>query len=120
MSEDTSLAIERAREGADAWSDVARYQRGANPDHADFYVIAGELVQTVAALQDMTQVLRRQVEGYAEGRDVYDDLQQMDPKLRLAEAAGYLLLTRDALETVYKRANAFWSAIGHIGVQVPS
>jgi hypothetical protein len=118
MSEDISLAVPRATEGADAWSDVARYQRGADPDHSDFYAIAGEMVQTLVALQGTADVLRRQVESYAEGRAVYDDSGQVKPRLRLAEAAGCLLLTRDALGAAAKRANAFWSAIGHIGVEV--
>jgi hypothetical protein len=70
------------------------------------------------ALQGTADVLRRQVESYAEGRAVYDDSGQVKQRLRLAEAAGCLLLARDALGAAAKRANAFWSAIGHIGVEV--
>ncbi|WP_239028567.1 hypothetical protein [Pseudonocardia acidicola] len=118
--EDYSLAVARARDGAEAWTDVVRYQRGAVPDHTDLYALAGELVQTLYALQDLAVVLRGQVAGYAAGRAVYDDCHQVDPARRLAEAAGLLALTRDALGVAGQRASGFWSAIGHIGVEVPS
>ena len=54
----------RGRHGR--WEDAVRLQRWATPDHADFYALAGEMVATLHALDDLAQVLRRQVAGYAD------------------------------------------------------
>ena len=113
------VAVQHAETGAAAWRTVARAQRVAAPDHADFYAVAGELVETLHALQDVASVLRRQVAGYGEGRRVYDDSATVDPALRLATAADRLELLRVALDPACEHANAFWSQIGHIGVEVP-
>ena len=48
-----------------AWEDVVRLQRWAVADHADFYALAGLMVGTLYALEDLTGVLERQVAGYA-------------------------------------------------------
>ncbi len=67
-------------------------------------------------------MLRRQVAGYAvaqqaRGRQVYDDTRQIDPARRLAEAGTDLDLLADRLRSAERAANAFWSGIGHLGVE---
>ena len=52
--------------GTAAWEDAVRLQRWATADHADFYALAGEMVATLYALDDLAQVLGRQVAGYAD------------------------------------------------------
>src|SRR4051794_6771878 len=84
---DTTEAVTRAEAGVSGWEDAVRLQRWATPDHADFYALAGEIVATLHALDDLARVLRRQVAGYADGRAVYDDTRQRDPRQRLAEVA---------------------------------
>ena len=111
------LALVRAEEGTDAWSDVARYQRWATPDHADFYALAGELTSTLHAFEDLTGVLVSQAAGYATSRHVYDDTRTVDPAARLADAVAQLRQARTGLRTAATAVNEFWSAIGHIGIE---
>lgn len=103
---------------AQEWQAAVTAQRVAIPDHAHFYALAAEMVPTLHALQDLANVLRRQVTGYADGRAVYDDSRQVDPVLRLAQAAEQLALLRDRLAAAQDYANGFWSAISHIGIEV--
>jgi hypothetical protein len=108
----------RAERGTGAWEDTARLQRWATPDHADFYALAGEVVATLYALDDLAQVLRRQVAGYGQGRPVYDDTYgRVDPAVRLAAAVAELDGLRGLVQAAQVPANRFWSAIGHIGVE---
>ncbi len=116
--DDRPLALVRAEEGMDAWEDVARYQRWADPDHATIYALAGELTSTLHAFEDMTAVLVDQVAGYANGRQLYDDTRSVDPAVRLADAIVQLRQARTGLRTAAVALNEFWSAIGHIGVEV--
>src|SRR3954464_15780325 len=91
--DDTSAgaeAVARAEAGAAGWEDAVRLQRWATPDHADFYALAGEIVSTLYALDDLAQVLRRQVAAYEQGRRIYDDPRRVDPAVRLAEAVAEL------------------------------
>jgi hypothetical protein len=118
-------AAGRAERGTAAWEDAARLQRWATADHADFYALAGEVVASLYALDDLAQVLGRQVAGYADtqrtrGRVVYDDTGRIDPMVRLVAAVEALAATRDALATATRAANEFWSAVGHIGTQADS
>lgn len=109
--------VVRAEDGADAWSDVVRHQRWATPDHTVFYGLAGDALSTLHALKDLTHVLGEQVAGYAHGRVLYDDTRTMDPAERLADAAAQLDTAHAALGTAATAVNAFWSGIGHIGVE---
>jgi hypothetical protein len=111
-------AAVRAEAGAEAWEDGARLQRWAPPNHAEFYALAGELVRTLSALDDLARVLGRQVAGYAQGRAVYDDTREVDPRVRLTDAVAELVQVSAALVVADRAANRFWSAIGHIGVDV--
>lgn len=110
-------ALVRAEDGSDAWSDVARHQRWAAPDHADFYALAGELTTTLYAFEDLSGVLVAQVAGYATGRRLYDDTRTVDPAARLADAVAQLRQARNELRTAAGAVNEFWSTIGHIGVE---
>ncbi len=114
----------RAEAGTNGWEDVVRLQRWAAPDHADFYVLAGEVVSTLYALEDLARVLGRQVTGYADtqaqrGRLVYDDTREKDPRHRLVAAAAELDDFVDHLWRAERAANAFWSEIGRVGVELP-
>jgi hypothetical protein len=114
-SRDTAAG--RAETGTAAWEDAVRLQRWATPDHADFYALGCEIVATLHGLEDLARVLRGQVAGYGTGRAVYDDTRQYDPRQRLADAATNLEILADALGSAERAANAFWSGIGHIGVE---
>jgi hypothetical protein len=111
-----SHAVLRAESGADAWREVVHAQRVATPDHADFYALAGEMVETLRVLDSLVGVLAGQVAGYGGGRAVYDD-ESADPAYRLRSAVLALVVTRDELAQAERAANEFWSAIGHIGVE---
>lgn len=115
--EQRSPALDRAAEGTDGWEQAARHQRHAAPDHADFYALAGEIVTTLHALDDLAETLAGQVAGYAQGRPVYDDTRTVDPAARLAEATALLRDTRTGVRAAAHAANRFWSAIGHIGTE---
>ena len=115
--EHSSRAVRRAEAGAQAWADAARLQLVAAADHGDFYLLGAALVPTLYAVEDLAVVLRRQCAGYGRGRALYDDSGEVDPAVRLAAAAEHLARVRGALADAHRHANAFWSAIGHIGVQ---
>jgi len=117
-------AAQRAEAGADAWKDAARLQLSATPDHAAFYALAGEMVATLHALDDLVRVLRAQVAGYVQaqrlrGRTMYDDTRTVDPAERLEVAVAVVQLDKvtSATVTATNWVNLFWSAIGHIGVE---
>jgi hypothetical protein len=92
---------------------VARAEAG---DHGDFYLLGAALEPSLHALEDLAVVLRRQVYGYGRGRELYDDSGEVNPAVRLAEAAEHLAHVRGALDDAHRQANAFWSAIGDIGL----
>jgi hypothetical protein len=83
-------------------------------NHTDFYALAAEMVVTLQAFDDLAQVLRWQVAGYAHGPTLYDDTHTVDPAVRLSEAAVEL---GRLIEYGQAPSNRFWSAIGHIGVE---
>lgn len=118
--DDRAPAVARAEQATDGWEDVAHLQRWAGPDHADFYALAGELVRTLHAIEDLTQVLAAQVARYATGRTLYDDTRSVDPATRLADAVEQLRAARAGVAAAESRFNEFWSTIGHIGVEVPT
>ena len=120
-----SAAVTDAESGAQAWRAwraAARVQRSARVGHSDFYAIAGCLVETVQAVQDLAQGLAGHVRGYATGLPpelrVYDDTRTFPPQQRLEQAAIELEAVAAHLGQAGFRANGFWSAIGHIGVEV--
>jgi hypothetical protein len=115
-------AVARGEAGVAAWEDVVRLQRWAVADHADFYALAGLMVGTLYALEDLSGVLERQVAGYrqtqqAQGLQLYDDTRQVDPAERLQTAVAALQQVHRAVESAADWANRFWTAIGHIGTE---
>lgn len=115
--DDRPAAVAAAETGADGWTEVARHQRWADADHADFYSIAGDALATIHALEDLTEILAGQVAAYGEGRAVYDDSHVVDPAVRLADAVAQLRAAHAALRQASQAVNEFWSAMGHVGVR---
>ena len=60
-------ALRSAEAAATAWAETVEHQQQATPRHADFYALAGEMVATLYALDDLTVVLAGQVGGYGAG-----------------------------------------------------
>ncbi|MBN9113178.1 MAG: hypothetical protein J0I34_30885 [Pseudonocardia sp.] len=113
---DERPAVRQAEAGAQAWRAVVHAQGSADPEHADFYAIAGELVDTLAAVAALAEVLARQVEQYGEGRPVYDDSRVVDPHELLYAAAADMHELAVRAREADRVVNTFWSRISHIGV----
>lgn len=104
-----------AEKGAQQWRAATVVQRSAEPDHAEFYALAGELVDTLRAIEQLAGVLMRQVNDYGAGRRLYDD-QCANPRARLRAAGLRLAELRQHAAAAEQAANEFWSAISHIGL----
>ena len=119
-----SRVVARAESGSAGWREAARLQLRASARHEDFYGLAGELVTTLHALDDLVGVLARQVACYGSTARgvVYDDSRHerrpVDPTMRLRQAAGHLDHARAVLVDAAGAVTAAWSAIGHIGVDL--
>ncbi len=111
-------AVRSADAAATVWAEAVRHQQSAPASHADFYALAAHLVATLYALDDVAVLLSSQVGCYGQDRTLYDDTRTLDAADRLADAVDCLHRVHDALETTAVAANEFWSAIGHIGVEV--
>ena len=61
-------ALRSAEAASTGWAETVEHQQQATPRHADFYALAGEMVATFHALDDLTVVLAAQVGGYGQGR----------------------------------------------------
>lgn len=112
----TGRAVETAERAAQAWRAAVHEQLGAEPDHGDFYAIAGELVDTLRSLESLAAVLARQVAGYGEGRVLRDD-EGGDPAARLVDAAWQVRALVAHLGVAEWTANRFWSEIGRVAVE---
>ncbi|WP_103384767.1 hypothetical protein [Pseudonocardia dioxanivorans] len=112
-------AVREAAAGAKAWRAAVRAQRMAEPDHADFYAMAADIVDTLAALAGLAEVMGWQVARYGDTRPVYDDTRVFDPRERLDLAALDLNALASRLHEADRVVNAFWSRIGHIGIDWP-
>jgi hypothetical protein len=110
-------SAEHADAGTAAWQATAGTQSWASSRHEDFYVLAGEITQTLYALDDVAATLARQTESYGIGREIYDDTRTANPYARLATAVEHLEQLRGHLHAAQREANGYWSAIGHIGVE---
>ncbi|MBN9113495.1 MAG: hypothetical protein J0I34_32520 [Pseudonocardia sp.] len=117
---DTPEAVREAAAGAKAWRAAVRAQRTAEPDHADFYAMTADVVDTLAAVAGLAEVLAWQVAHYGDTRPVYDDTGVVDPRERLDAAAMDLHELAASLRSADRIANTFWSRIGHIGVDTPA
>lgn len=107
-------ATSYASEGANAWRQAVHAQISAPATHSDFYALAADLVDNLRSFDGLLGVLARQVRGYANGRELYDDA-DVDPQERLQVAGQHLAAARQRLAEAERAANEFWSAIGHIG-----
>lgn len=113
-------AVAAAANGARWWSIATRTQRAVPTetlDHADFYDLAAELVSTLRALGDLADALARQAGQYGRGRRLRDDAGK-DPTVRLARAMAEASSLRVALATAVCDGERFWSAIGHVGLEL--
>lgn len=117
MSSPRSAAVAHAETGAEQGRAAAVEQRTAPLDHADFYALAAEAVQTLRALEGLARVLARQVSEYDKGRLLYDDTGRVGPPERLSAASAALGTLASLLADADRQANVFWSHIGHIGVE---
>jgi hypothetical protein len=113
---DTPEAVREAAQGSKAWRAAVRAQRTAEPDHADFYAMTADVVDTLAAVAGLAEVLAWQVAHYGDTRPVYDDTGVVDARERLDAAAMDLHELAASLRNADRIANTFWSRIGHIGV----
>ncbi|MBN9113696.1 MAG: hypothetical protein J0I34_33595 [Pseudonocardia sp.] len=113
---DTPEAVREARAGAKSWRTAVLSQRTAVPDHADFYAMTADVVDTLAAVAGLAEVLAWQVAHYGDTRPVYDDSRVVDPRERLDAAAMDLHELAACLRGADQVANTFWSRISHIGV----
>ncbi|RTL61295.1 MAG: hypothetical protein EKK42_35560 [Pseudonocardiaceae bacterium] len=113
---DTPEAVREARAGAKAWRATVLAQRTAEPDHADFYAMTADVVDTLSAMASLAEVWAWQVAHYGDTRPVYDDSRVVDPRERLDAAAMDLHELAARLRSADQIANTFWSRISHIGV----
>lgn len=117
MSDDESVASYQAGRARDLWEEAVRIERTADPEHGTWYAIAGEMVGTLQALQSMTTLIANRLASYDEGRTVLDD-EGRDPAARLDECNAQLTELEAILLSADSAANAFWSSVGHVGVEV--
>lgn len=114
----TPEAVREVAAGAKAWRAAVHAQRTAEPDHADLYAMTADLVDTLAAVAGLAEVLAWQVARYGDTHRVYDDSGVVDPLERLDAAALDLHELAARVRAADRVANTFWSRIGHIGVHV--
>lgn len=110
-------ASEQAERARDMWEEAVRIERTADPEHEEWYRIAGEMVGTLRALQSMASLLGDRVSAYDQNRIVRDDA-GVDPAVRLDECHSLLVELETVLGSAESSANGFWSSVGHIGVEV--
>ena len=113
-------AVTAAVAAAHWWQAAASAQRGVRGEaleHADFYDLAAELVTTLRSLEDLAEVLAGQVGHYGIGRSLRDDTGG-DPRARLVRAVGEVAALRVSLSGAATEAERFWSAVGHIGLDL--
>lgn len=110
-------AVELAGAARDSWEEAVRVERTADPDHGEWYSIGGELLGTLRAVEDMTRLLSQRITRYGDDRILRDDEGQ-DPEQRITEAVEELAALSGHLWAAGESANVFWSAIGHVAVEV--
>jgi hypothetical protein len=113
--------VAAAQTGARWWSTAATAQRMTRTealDHAGFYDLAAELVATLRSLEDLADTLAGQVAGYGTGRRLRDDT-GADPAARLGRAVAEATGLRINLAAAVADGERFWSAVGHIGLDLP-
>lgn len=118
------IAVRFADAGSLAWQRVVHTQRLSHPDHADFYALAGELVDTLRALDALAGLLAGQTADYpgtvtAAGGHVDDD-EWAPAGHRIRSAVLALAETRQALSAAERAAGTYWSAISHVRIAAGS
>jgi hypothetical protein len=116
-----SGAAAAGENGARWWATAARVQRATRSealDHAEFYDLAAELVATLRTLEDLADTLARQSAGYGTGRRLRDDAGG-DPAERLGRAVAEASALRIDLAAALRDGERFWSAVGHVGLELP-
>lgn len=109
-------AVAAAGRGTRAWRSVVVTQAAA--DEPGFHDLAGEVLDTVRALELVVGVLLRQVHAYGDGLVFCDDEGQ-NPTERLIAVAACLADLHCALGRADRAASGLWSQVGHIAVEVP-
>lgn len=117
MSDDESMASFQAGRARDLWEEAVRIERTADPEHGAWYTIAGEMVGTLRALQSMTTLIADRLASYDEDRILRDD-EGHEPAARLDECNARLTELEAILGSADSAADAFWSSVGHVGVEV--
>lgn len=119
---ENSLAVRRAGAGAEAWR-TARdaHQQVARPDHLALYGLTAELFATLGPMASLMRLMSEQTAAYADsvpdGRRVYDDSSDDDPRELLEHAAQVLSRISSTVSQTALELNQFWSLIGRIGVE---
>lgn len=114
MAKTASELAETARDG---WEEVVRTERAADPDHGEWYGIAGEMVGTLRAVEDLARLLEQRVARYGDDRILRDD-EGLAPSRRITACVELLAELQASVSSAERSANEFWSAIGHVGVEV--
>jgi hypothetical protein len=117
-----SGAVAAGENGARWWATAAQLQRATRSevlDHSEFYDLTAELVATLRTLEDLADTLARQTAGYGTGRRLRDDAGG-DPAERLCRAMAEASALRINLAAAVRDGERFWSAVGHIGLELPT
>lgn len=113
-------AVAAAETAAHWWSVAVAAQRSVRLEvleHADFYDLAAEAVGTLRSIEQLAELLARQVGSYGGGRSLRDD-SGCDPAARLVRAVADVAALRIAVASAVAEGERFWSAIGHIGLEI--
>lgn len=113
-------AVVHSAAGAKSWRAAVQVQRTAELDHADFYAITADLVDTLAAVAGPAGVLAWQVVHYGDARPVHDDAGVVDPRewLDVTTLAPPELAAR--VRAADRLTNTIWSRSRHVGVHEPA
>jgi hypothetical protein len=107
-------ALAAAERGAKAWRTVVAAQGANVPEQHGFHVLAGELVDTVRALDLVAGVLLKQVHSHGD-QLVADDKKSIE---RLVSMAGLLADLHAALDRAGAAASGFCTQLGPIADEV--
>jgi hypothetical protein len=115
-----AAAVAAAETAAQWWSTAVAAQRAIRAEaleHADFYDLAAEVVTTLRSLEDLAELLARQVGSYGTGRVLGDDA-GCGPAARLVRAVADVSALRIAVASAVAEGERFWMAICHIGLEI--
>lgn len=122
----TSRAAGRAEAGTAAWETALGLRRRVRrPDvgFGEFYALLAELVATLAALEDLAEVLAEQlgdVAGRAAAAGVFDDSEStwraVSVPQRFRDVVAGLDTAHRGMAGASVGASRAWAALGHLGV----